>query len=99
MAAKSNNAVSSVPSADQFIAEYMSRKLNASDDYEAPKRSILDRLTLILEDTAVDAVANSTRFAGRITAAASAAGDGYEQAKVLEHKRQAQLMAQRLGLK
>lgn len=99
MAAKSNNAVSSVPSADQFIAEYMSRKLNGSDDYEAPKRSIMDRITALVEDTAVDAVANSTRFAGRISAAASAAGDGYEQAKVLEHKRQAQLMAQRLGLK
>lgn len=95
MAAKSNNAVSSVPSADQFIAEYMSRKLNGSD---APKRSIMDRVTALVEDTAVDAVANSTRFAGRISAAASAAGDGYEQAKVLEHKRQAQLMAQRLGL-
>jgi len=95
MAAKSNNAVSSVPSADQFIAEYMSRKLNGSD---APKRSIMDRITGLVEDTAVDAVANSTRFAGRISAAASAAGDGYEQAKVLEHKRQAHLMAQRLGL-
>lgn len=88
-------STSSVPSADQFIAEYMSRKLNGSD---APKRSIVDRLTALVEDTAVDAVANSTRFAGRISAAASAAGDGYEQAKVLEHKRQAQLMAQRLGL-
>lgn len=86
---------SSVPSADQFIAEYMSRKLNGSD---APKRSIMDRVTALVEDTAVDAVANSTRFAGRISAAASAAGDGYEQAKVLEHKRQAHLMAQRLGL-
>lgn len=94
MAAKSTNAVS-VPSADQFIAEYMSRKLNGSD---APKRSIMDRITALVEDTAVDAVANSTRFAGRISAAASAAGDGFEQAKVLEHKRQAHLMAQRLGL-
>lgn len=94
MAAKSTNTVS-VPSADQFIAEYMSRKLNGSD---APKRSIMDRVTALVEDTAVDAVANSTRFAGRISAAASAAGDGYEQAKVLEHKRQAHLMAQRLGL-
>lgn len=88
-------STSSVPSADQFIAEYMSRKLNGSD---APKRSIVDRLTALVEDTAVDAVANSTRFAGRISAAASAAGDGFEQAKVLEHKRQAHLMAQRLGL-
>lgn len=88
-------STSSVPSADQFIAEYMSRKLNGSD---APKRSIMDRITALVEDTAVDAVANSTRFAGRISAAASAAGDGYEQAKVLEHKRQAHLMAQRLGL-
>lgn len=94
MATKSNT-VASVPSADQFIAEYMSRKLNGSD---APKRSIMDRITALVEDTAVDAVANSTRFAGRISAAASAAGDGYEQAKVLEHKRQAHLMAQRLGL-
>lgn len=94
MATKSTNAVS-VPSADQFIAEYMSRKLNGSD---APKRSIMDRITALVEDTAVDAVANSTRFAGRISAAASAAGDGFEQAKVLEHKRQAHLMAQRLGL-
>lgn len=88
-------STSSVPSADQFIAEYMSRKLNGSD---APKRSVMDRITALVEDTAVDAVANSTRFAGRISAAASAAGDGYEQAKVLEHKRQAHLMAQRLGL-
>jgi len=94
MATKSKT-VASVPSADQFIAEYMSRKLNGSD---APKRSIMDRITALVEDTAVDAVANSTRFAGRISAAASAAGDGYEQAKVLEHKRQAHLMAQRLGL-
>ena len=95
MATKSTNAVSAVPSADQFIAEYMSSKLNGSS---APKRSIVDRVTALVEDTAVDAVANSTRFAGRISAAASAAGDGYEQAKVLEHKRQAHLMAQRLGL-
>ena len=95
MATKSTTSVSSVPSADQFIAEYMSSKLNGST---APKRSIMDRLTSLIEDTAVDAVANSTRFAGRISAAASAAGDGYEQAKVLEHKRQAILMAQRLGL-
>ncbi len=94
MAAKSTNAVS-VPSADEFIAEYMSRKLNGSD---APKRSIIDRITGLVEDAAVYAVANSTRFPGRISAAASAAGDGFEQAKVLEHKRQAQLMAQRLGL-
>lgn len=93
MATKSTTV--SVPSADQFIAEYMSRKLNGSD---APKRSIMDRITALVEDTAVDAVANSTRFAGRISAAASAAGDGFEQAKVLEHKRQAHLMAQRLGL-
>lgn len=95
MATKSTTVSVSVPSADQFIAEYMSRKLNGSD---APKRSVMDRITALVEDTAVDAVANSTRFAGRISAAASAAGDGYEQAKVLEHKRQAHLMAKRLGL-
>lgn len=94
-AASNKTNVVNLPTADEYIAEYLARKTaNAGK----PKRSLLNRLTGFVEDKAVDAVANSTRFAGRIMSAVDAAADGYEEAKVLEHKRQAQLAAQRLGL-
>ena len=93
VASKSN--VVALPTADEYIAEYLARK---TADAGKPKRSILNRLVGYAEDKAVDAVANSTRFAGRIMSAVDAAADGYEEAKVLEHRRQAQLAAQRLGL-
>lgn len=91
----STNNVVKLPTADEYIAEYLRRKTEGSGQ---PKRSLLNRLTGFVEDKAVDAVAGSTRFAGRIMSAADAAADGYEEARVLEHKRQAQLAAQRLGL-
>lgn len=94
-AASNNTNVVNLPTADEYIAEYLARKTaNAGK----PKRSLLNRLTGFVEDKAVDTVAGSTRFAGRIMSAVDAAADGYEEAKVLEHKRQAQLAAQRLGL-
>lgn len=91
----STNNVAKLPTADEYIAEYLRRKTEGSDQ---PMRSLLNRLTGFVEDKAVDTVANSTRFAGRIMSAVDAAADGYEEAKILEHKRQAQLAAQRLGL-
>lgn len=93
--ASNNTNVVNLPTADEYIAEYLARKTASAGK---PKRSLLNRLTGFVEDKAVDAVANSTRFAGRIMSAVDAAADGYEEAKVLEHKRQAQLAAQRLGL-
>lgn len=91
----STNNVAKLPTADEYIAEYLRRKTEGSGQ---PKPSLLNRLTSFVEDKAVDTVAGSTRFAGRIASAVAAAVDGYEEAKVLEHKRQATLAAQRLGL-
>jgi hypothetical protein len=86
-------AVATLPSAEQFIAEYLASKANPRNQI-----GLIDRLTTFVENRVVDTVADSTRIAGRVSAAASAAGDGYHQAAALEHARQAKRMAARLGL-
>lgn len=91
-----SKSVSVVPSADQYVAEYMARKLNSTAS--APKPSILDRLASFAENIAVDTVADSKRVGGRLSAAWDAASEGYDDARVLETKRQAQRAAARLGL-
>lgn len=87
--------VATLPTAEQYIAEYMASKLNG---VKAPKRSIMDRLAQFVEDKAIDTVADSKRIGGRVSAAWAAAEDGYNEAQVLEHKRQAERAARRLGL-
>ena len=87
------NAPASLPSREQFIAEYLASKTNPRNNV-----GLLTRLGSFIENTAVDAVADSTRLAGRVSAAASAAGDGFHQAAAIEHARQAERMAIRLGL-
>ena len=94
--AKTNTAVATLPTAEQYIAEYMARKLEPQN--KAPKPSMLDRLARFAENAVVDAVADSKRIGGRLSAAYDAAAEGYEDAKVLETRRQAERAASRLGL-
>ena len=91
---KNNTAsVATLPSREQFIAEYLASKANPRNNV-----SMLSRAKSALENAVVDSVADSSRIAGRVSAAASAAGDGFHQAAALEHARQAERMAVRLGL-
>lgn len=90
---KTNTVPATLPSREQFIAQYLASKANPAN-----RVGLLTRLTNFVEDTTVDMVADSTRLAGRISAAASAAGDGFHQAAAVEHARQAERMAIRLGL-
>lgn len=91
---KNNTAsVATLPSREQFIAEYLASKANPRNNV-----SLISRTKTALENAVVDSVADSTRIAGRVSAAASAAGDGFHQAAALEHARQAERMAVRLGL-
>ena len=94
MSAKSNT--SSVPSREQFIAEYMAKRLNGE---RKPKVSLLDRISMFIENRAVDAVADSKRIGGRLSAAWDAAEEGFDEAFALETARQAERSATRLGLK
>ena len=96
MAATKTNtsaAVATLPTREQFIAQYLASKANPAN-----RVGLMTRLTTFIENSAVDAVADSTRLAGRVSAAASAAGDGFHQAAAVEHARQAERMAIRLGL-
>lgn len=90
---KSNTTVATLPSKEQFIAEYLASKTNPRNNV-----GLITRVKTALENAVVDSVADSTRIAGRVSAAASAAGDGFHQAAALEHARQAERMAVRLGL-
>lgn len=90
---KTNTVPATLPSREQFIAQYLASKANPAN-----RVGLLTRLTNFVEDTTVDMVADSTRLAGRVSAAASAAGDGFHQAAAVEHARQAERMAIRLGL-
>ena len=93
-AIKTNTAaVATLPSREQFIAQYLASKANPAN-----RASLFTRTVAFIENSAVDAVADSTRLAGRVSAAASAAGDGFHQAAAVEHARQAERMAIRLGL-
>lgn len=87
------NAPASLPSREQFIAEYLASKTNPAN-----RVGLFTRTVAFIENSAVDMVADSTRLAGRVSAAASAAGDGFHQAAAVEHARQAERMAIRLGL-
>lgn len=91
--AKTNTAVATLPSKEAFIAQYLADKANPRTNV-----SLIERLTTFVENRVVDTVADSTRIAGRVSAAASAAGDGYHMAAALEHARQAERAANRLGL-
>ena len=86
-------AVATLPTREQFIAQYLASKSHPKNNV-----GLLTRFTTFVENSAVDAVADSTRLAGRVSAAASAAGDGFHQAAAVEHARQAERMAIRLGL-
>lgn len=93
-AAKTNTAaVATLPTREQFIAEYLASKSHPKNNV-----GLLTRFTTFVENAVVDTVADSTRLAGRVSAAASAAGDGFHQAAAVEHARQAERMAIRLGL-
>ena len=95
MANVKNNtaAVATLPTREQFIAQYLASKANPAN-----RASLFTRTVAFIENSAVDAVADSTRLAGRVSAAASAAGEGFHQAAAVEHARQAERMAIRLGL-
>ena len=82
-----------LPSREQFIANYLASKANPQHT-----QGFVSRVKAFVEDTVIDTVADSTRVAGRVSAAASAAGEGFHQAAALEHARQAERMAIRLGL-
>ena len=91
---KTNTAsVATLPSREQFIAEYLASKTHPKNG-----QGVVSRIKAAVENAVVDTVADSTRIAGRVSAAASAAGDGFHQAAALEHARQAERMAIRLGL-
>lgn len=92
-ATKSTASVATLPSREQFIAEYLASKSNPRNNI-----GLVARAKAFVENTVVDTIADSTRLAGRASAAASAAGDGFHQAAALEHARQAERMAIRLGL-
>lgn len=97
MARNQSNIVASSTSRDQFVAEYLARR----EQPGAEKVGFISRIINKIEDAATDTVANSTRFAGRVSAAFDAAGEGFEEAKRLEDVRQAQKAADRaarLGL-
>lgn len=96
MAATTNTkSVATLPSREQFVAEYLAKRANPN----APNnQGIIARAKQFLENAMVDTVADSTRMAGRVSSAASAAGDGFHQAAALEHARQAERAAIRLGL-
>lgn len=91
--AKTTAAVATLPSREQFIANYLASKANPQHN-----QGLLSRAKAFVENVVVDSVADSTRIAGRVSAAAAAAGDGFHQAAALEHARQAERMAIRLGL-
>jgi len=79
-----------------FVQEYLARR-----DRPENKAGFIARILNKVEDVATDTVAGSTRFAGRVTSAVSAAGEGFEEARRLEDVRQAGLAADRaarLGL-
>ena len=92
-ATKSTASVATLPSREQFIANYLASKANPAHNV-----GLISRAKTALENAVVDSVADSTRIAGRVSAAAAAAGDGFHQAAALEHARQAERMAVRLGL-
>ena len=94
--AKSQSA--SLPTAEQYVAEYVARKLNGEKPAKLSRPSIIDRLTTAVENTVVDTVADSKRIGGRVSAAWEAAQEGYEDAYALETKRQGERAARRLGL-
>ena len=88
-------SIASLPSREQFIADYLAKR--AAGNTGAGK-GFIATLKEKVENAAIDTVADSTRIAGRVSAAASAAGDGFHQAAAIEHARQAERMAMRLGL-
>jgi hypothetical protein len=92
-ATKSTASVATLPSREQFIANYLASKANPQHN-----QGLIARAKQFIENSVVDSVADSTRIAGRVSAAAAAAGDGFHQAAALEHARQAERMAIRLGL-
>lgn len=93
MAANTKSVAASLPSKEAFIAQYLADKASPRNNV-----SLVERFTTFVENRVVDTVADSTRIAGRVSAAASAAGDGYHMAAALEHARQAERAANRLGL-
>lgn len=91
---KTNTAsVATLPSREQFIAEYLAKRANPQHN-----TGLIARAKAFVENAVVDSVADSTRIAGRVSAAAAAAGDGFHQAAALEHARQAERAAIRIGL-
>lgn len=93
--ANATKSAANLPSREQFIADYLAKRANGS----AGSKGFIATIKEKVENMAIDTVADSTRIAGRVSAAASAAGDGFHQAAVLEHARQAERMAARLGFK
>lgn len=92
-----NTAANAISSKDEFVAQYLARRLNG--EQRTPKRSLFDRLVSTVANKTVDMVADSKTFGGRIVAGWEAAEDSFDQAYAVETQRQAERAAARLGLK
>ena len=86
----------SLPTADQYIAEYLARRLNPTE--KAKKQPLLDRVTAAVEHGVLNTVADSKAFGSRVSAAWDAADEAASIAYAEETRRQAERAARRLGL-
>lgn len=93
MSAKTNTAAKSV-TREEFVREYMAQLAQN----RPPKVSLTDRLAAWAEDRTVNAVKNSKRTFGRLTAAWEIADQIKDEAYAREHALHAEAVAKRLGL-
>ena len=93
MSAKTNTAAKSI-TREEFVREYMAQLAQN----RPPKASLTDRIAAWAEDRTVNAVKNSKRSFGRLSAAWEIADSIKETAYAEEHARHAEQMAKRLGL-
>lgn len=93
MSAKTNTAAKSI-TREEFVREYMAQLAQN----RPPKVSLTDRIAAWAEDRTVNAVKNSKRSFGRLSAAWEIADSIKEAAYAEEHARHAEQMAKRLGL-
>lgn len=87
--------VNAAPSREEFVREYMAQLTQN----RPPKVSLVDKLAGYVEDRTVNAVKNSKRTFGRLTAAWEIADQIKDEAYAREHALHAEQMAERLGLK
>ena len=93
MSAKTNTAANPV-TREEFVREYMVQLAQN----RPPKVSLTDRIAAWAEDRTVNAVKNSKRTFGRLTAAWEIADQVKDEAYAREHALHAEAVAKRLGL-